>query len=27
VQSDLEEAKKEAYLKNGGFKVKDKNYD
>ena len=27
VQSDLEEAKKEAYLKNGGFKIKNKNYD
>lgn len=27
VQSDLEEAKKDVHLKNGGFEVKEKNYD
>lgn len=27
VQSDLEEAKKDTHLKNGGFQIKDKNYD
>jgi len=27
VQFDLEEAKKDVHLKNGGFEVKEKNYD